>query len=78
MNLKVEPVPDMDKAFATALAPSPIVRKAAARTALVALSESSRVVLADCFRQCGIETVVVAENAAERLSKEKFLSLIHI
>jgi Tfp pilus assembly protein PilZ len=72
MNLKVEPVPDMDKAFATALAPSPIVRKAAARTALVALNESSRVVLADCFRQCGIETVVVAENAAERLSKEKF------
>jgi len=62
----------MDKAFATALAPSPITRKAAARTALVAMNDSSRVLLAECFRQHAIETVPMAANAAERLSKEKF------
>jgi len=64
----------MDKAFATslALAPGRPVRKAAARTALVGLNESSRVLLSECFRQFGIETVVISANAAERLHKEKF------
>src|SRR3984957_6638009 len=62
----------MEKAFATNFAPSPIVRKAAARTALVGLSDSSRVLLAECFRQFNIETVPITSNAAERLHKEKF------
>src|SRR3984893_2595841 len=62
----------MEKAFATNFAPSPIVRKAAARTALVGLSDSSRVLLAECFRQFNIETVPITSNAAERLRKEKF------
>src|ERR1700693_4223190 len=62
----------MEKAFATNFAPSPIVRKAAARTALVGLMHSSRVLLADCFRQFNIETVPITSNAAERLRKEKF------
>ena len=62
----------MEKAFSTAFAPAPVVRKAAARTALVNLNESSRVLLSEGFRQFGIETVVVTENAAERLRKEKF------
>ena len=62
----------MEKAFATNFAPSPIVRKSAARTALVGLSDSSRVLLAECFRQFNIETVPITSNAAERLRKEKF------
>jgi Tfp pilus assembly protein PilZ len=65
---------DMDKAFASsfALAPARTSRKAAARTALVGLNESSRTLLAECFRQFNIETVVMTSNAADRLRKEKF------
>jgi Tfp pilus assembly protein PilZ len=63
----------MDKAFAAAsLAPAPIPRKTAARAALVGLSDSSRVLLAECFRQFNIDTVAVTSNPAERLKKEKF------
>jgi Tfp pilus assembly protein PilZ len=62
----------MDKAFATTFAPAYAHRKAAARTALVGLNESSRALLAECFRQFNIETVVMTSNAAERLHKEKF------
>jgi Tfp pilus assembly protein PilZ len=38
----------------------------------VGLSDSSRVLLAECFRQFNIETVPITSNAAERLRKEKF------
>jgi Tfp pilus assembly protein PilZ len=62
----------MDKAFATTFAPAHAHRKAAARTALVGLNESSNALLAECFRQFNIETVVMTSNAAERLHKEKF------
>ena len=64
----------MDNPFATTLAPAPVLhpRKAAARTALVGLSEPARALLSEGFRQFGIETVVVTANAAERLKKEKF------
>src|ERR1700691_2759569 len=62
----------MDKAFATHHAPTLPPRKAAARTALVGLNESSRSLLAEGFRQFGIDTVAITENAAERLHKEKF------
>jgi Tfp pilus assembly protein PilZ len=62
----------MDKAFATSFAPSLITRKAAARTALVGLNEPARALLSEGFRQFGIETVVVTEDPAERLKKEKF------
>jgi len=64
----------MNRAFATtlSLAPARIVRKAAARSALVGLNESSTALLAECFRQFNIETVVMSSNAAERLHKEKF------
>ena len=61
----------MEKAFGTALAPIPS-KKAAARVALVDLKESSRYLLTECFRQFGIETVVVSAGAAERLRLEKF------
>lgn len=63
----------MDKAFSSALLPHVIpARKAAARTALVGLNESTRALLAECFRQFGIETVTVSSGAADRLAKEKF------
>ena len=62
----------MDKAFDTTLAPFPITRKAAARAALVGLSEPSRVLLAECFKQFGIEAIPISTGAAERMRKEKF------
>ncbi|HTW59251.1 MAG TPA: PilZ domain-containing protein [Terriglobales bacterium] len=62
----------MDKAFATTVAPMPSTRRAAARAALVELNDASRNLLAECFRQFGIETVVMTGQAAERLAKEKF------
>jgi len=61
----------MDKAFGTALAPTP-ARKGTARAALVDLKATSRVLLTECFRQFGIETVMVSSSAAERLRQEKF------
>src|SRR5580693_10228083 len=61
----------MEKAFGTAPARIPI-KKAAARAALVDLKESSRALLTECFRQFGIETVLVSSSAAERLRQEKF------
>jgi hypothetical protein len=64
----------MEKAFGTALAPAPSSKKkkAAARAALVDLKESSRFLLTECFRQFGIETVLVSSSPAERLRQEKF------
>jgi len=62
----------MDKAFATSHAPIFPARKAAARTALVNLTEPARALLAEGFRQFGIETVAITENAVDRLKKEKF------
>jgi hypothetical protein len=62
----------MDKAFAAPVAPTPSTRKAAARAALVDLKDTSRTLLTECFRQFGIETVVMTGQAAERLGKEKF------
>jgi hypothetical protein len=61
----------MEKAFGTAFAPAP-VRKSAARAALVDLKESSRFLLTECFRQFGIESVLVSSSAVERLRQEKF------
>jgi hypothetical protein len=61
----------MDKAFGTALAPTP-AKKGTARAALVDLKESSRALLTECFRQFGIESVLVSSGAVERLRLEKF------
>jgi PilZ domain len=65
----------MEKAFGTALAPIPS-KKAAARVALVDLKESSRFMLAECFRQFGIESVVTSAASAERLRQEKFAACV--
>ncbi|MGA8762067.1 MAG: PilZ domain-containing protein [Candidatus Sulfotelmatobacter sp.] len=62
----------MEKGFASALAPAFRTKKTAARAALVGLDDSSRTMLAECFRQFGIESVVVTSNAADRLRQEKF------
>jgi Tfp pilus assembly protein PilZ len=62
----------MDKAFTMTPASALPTRKAAARTALVGLSEPTRALLTECFRQFNIDTVTVAPDAAERLRKEKF------
>lgn len=51
---------------------APFVRKSNARTALIGLNETNRALLAECFRQFGIESVVVSANAVDRLKKEKF------
>ncbi len=62
----------MEKATGTAVNPLPAGKKAAARAALVDLKEPARLLLAECFRQFGIETVVMPGNAVDRLQKEKF------
>src|ERR1700739_1249925 len=72
MTIESRGFPDMDKAFATTLSPSLIVRKAAARAALVGFNDSTHMILAECFRQFGIEPVPVVSEAPERLRREKF------
>src|SRR4029077_7717472 len=66
----------MTKSFASVLPPIPTTRKSTARTALVDLKDSSRAMLVECFRQFGIETVVMSSNAAERLHNEKFAACV--
>lgn len=62
----------MNTGFGTALAPIPQTKKAAARIALVDLNDTPRTILSDCFKQFGIDAIVMTGNAAERLKKEKF------
>jgi PilZ domain len=62
----------MEKTLASILPAASSTRKAAARTALVDVKESSRALLVECFRQFGIESVSISSNAAERLRREKF------
>src|SRR5882724_5915325 len=60
---------DMEKAF---VLPPSSPRKATARAALVDLNDASRTLLAECFRQFGIETVAMPSQSGDRLHKEKF------
>jgi PilZ domain-containing protein len=62
----------MPKASGTAVAPIPPSKKASARVALLEMKEPARSLLSDCFRQFGVETVVISSDAAERLKREKF------
>lgn len=50
----------------------PSFRKSAARVALFDLSEPSHALLAECFRQFGVETVQLPRKHADRLQREKF------
>ena len=62
----------MENAFGTALAPIPQKKKASARIAFIDLKDATRSILTDCFKQFGIEAVLIGPDAAERLKKEKF------
>jgi hypothetical protein len=62
----------MENAFGTALAPIPQTKQAAARIALVDLKDNTRNILADCFKQFGIDPIEMPANSALRLRKEKF------
>jgi hypothetical protein len=62
----------MDQSLETVVSVIPRSRKLSARVALVDLKESTGKVLRECFKQFGIETAVVTDNAAERLPREKF------
>jgi len=62
----------MEKAQAILNPPLPVSKKAAARAALVDLKDPVRGVLSECFRQFGIEPVIMNGNVAERIQKEKF------
>ena len=62
---------DMQKSSGLVLAPPPRSRKASARVALVDIKEPARALLADCFKQFGIEAVVMTGNVPERLQREK-------
>jgi hypothetical protein len=54
------------------LAPPPPTKKAAARVALVDIREAARPMLAECFKQFGIEALPVNGDIAERMRTEKF------
>jgi Tfp pilus assembly protein PilZ len=62
----------MDKAIGSVPASLPTGKKASARAALIDLQDPDRAMLAECFRQFGIETVMLNGNAATRLQTEKF------
>ncbi len=52
------------------------VKKAVPRVALIGLEEATSVVLADCFRQFGIDTVALSGDAGQKLHKEKFEAMV--
>lgn len=56
----------------TATAPQSAHRKSVARVALFALPEMSAQLIAECFRQFGIDTVLIPREDADRLQREKF------
>ncbi len=62
----------MDRPLSSPVIPIPPPRKAAARVALLDINEPARTVLAECFKQFGMETVSVMGFAAECLKQDKF------
>jgi PilZ domain len=62
----------MDKASAPAASNLASLRKTPARAALVDLKDPARTMIMDCFRQFGVETVIMNGGAEDRLRKEKF------
>jgi hypothetical protein len=57
---------------AIATTPVSLHRKSAARVALFDLPLPSAQLLSECFRQCGIETALIAREHVSRLQREKF------
>src|SRR2546428_9448771 len=62
----------MNSALGSSIASIPVTKRASARVAFIGIKESARITLGECFKQFGVDTVVVKDNAPERLSKEKF------
>jgi hypothetical protein len=62
----------LDKALESTLSVAVAPKKNSARAALVDIPDPARTILADCFRQFGVETVLMSDDAAERLTREKF------
>lgn len=62
----------MDRAPVTTAAPLPSGKKAPARAALIDLKDPARGMIIDCFRQFGVETVIMGNGAEDRLRREKF------
>jgi hypothetical protein len=62
----------MHTSTGTAIAPQPAHRKSVARVALFDLPDASAQLVAECFRQFGIDTIMIAREDADRLRREKF------
>jgi PilZ domain len=62
----------MPSPIASIAAPVTLHRKSAARVALFDLPAASANLVTECFRQYGIETVVIAREHVDRLQHEKF------
>ena len=62
----------MSTSTGTVLAPIPAHRKSAARVALFDLPAASAQLVTECFRQSGIETVLIPREQSDRLQREKF------
>src|ERR1700687_2465648 len=66
----------MQKSSGIVLAPPPRSRKSSARVALVDIKEPARALLVDCFKQFGIEAVVLTGNVRERLDRQKLAACV--
>ncbi len=62
----------MQRTSGITLAPPRPGKKNTARVALVNIKEATGLLLAECFKQFGIETVFMSTGVPERLIKEKF------
>ena len=62
----------MDTALAALSSPLPVTKRGSAKVALIDLKDPARNVLAECFRQFGVETVAMNGDTEERLRREKF------
>jgi hypothetical protein len=62
----------MDTTLAALSSPLPVTKRGSAKVALIDLKDSSRNVLAECFRQFGVETVIMNGDTEDRLRREKF------
>ena len=61
----------MQRSSGPALAPPIRSRKTSARVALIDIAEPARTLLVDCFKQFGIEALVLTGDVRARLQKEK-------
>jgi Tfp pilus assembly protein PilZ len=62
----------MDKALQSPGSTAVPRKRAVARIALVELDQATRSTLSDCFRQFGVETVIMDDDIADRLQREKY------